>query len=159
MALRIRADGTVLCAAMHPEQPGDTYLDDGLHYRLSVDFRVLVTEPMELPDGRGHGVHGQWWWRGAQPAWAEIDPFYLTSAPGTGADGAALMPTSQPNENAPRVTDDVLIEFVRERYGDVRAYLCESHGLSAWLRESLQVEYADHRAREAGAPGSGASRA
>lgn len=56
---------------MHPAQPGDTYLDDGLHYKLSVEFRVLVTEPME-PDptnpGRGgHAAHGEWWWRNDVP--------------------------------------------------------------------------------------------
>lgn len=77
MSLRIRADGRVLCAAAHPEEPGDLYVDDGGHYTLSVILRVLVTEPMTLPDGGGHGVHGEWWWRGLQPEWARIDPFYL----------------------------------------------------------------------------------
>lgn len=66
-----------MCAAMHPLKPGDTYLDDGTHYLLSVEKRVLVTEPMSLPGGGGHGSHGLWWWRGQAPWWAEIDPFYL----------------------------------------------------------------------------------
>lgn len=77
MALRIRQDGRVLCAAQHPQCEGDVYLDDDIHYRLSVELKVLVTEPMELPDGGGHGVHGEWWWRRLQPEWAQIDPFYL----------------------------------------------------------------------------------
>ena len=47
MALRIRSDGRVLCAAMHGEEPGDTYLDDGVHYLLSVEKKLLVTEPNE----------------------------------------------------------------------------------------------------------------
>ncbi len=68
MSLRIRADGRVLCAAMYPEEPGDTYVDDGAHYRLSVELGVLVTEPMDGPGGRGgHARHGEWWWRGAVP--------------------------------------------------------------------------------------------
>ena len=48
MAVRIRESGLILCAAMHPAEPGDTYIDDGLHYTLSVESKVLVTEPMEL---------------------------------------------------------------------------------------------------------------
>lgn len=73
MALRLRADGRVLCAAMHPEEPGDTYLDDGLHYQLSVVKKVLVTEPHER-----HRLHGQWWWAGSIPEGVTPDPFYLT---------------------------------------------------------------------------------
>lgn len=76
MALRIRSDGTVLCAAMHPELPGDVYLDDGAHYTLSVDRGLLVTEPMEIefppgvhrPNRGGHAQHGQWWWAWEIPA-------------------------------------------------------------------------------------------
>lgn len=76
MALRIRSDGQVLCAAIHPEEPGDAYLDDGVHYALAVTYRVLVTEPMPA-----HARHGQWWWKGQEPEDAKIDPFYY-------ADGA-----------------------------------------------------------------------
>jgi len=79
MAVRLRADGRVLCAAMHPEKPGDAYLDDGLAYWFSVELRLLVTEPMDLPEGvgrGGHGQHGEWWWRGAEPEDAVIDEFY-----------------------------------------------------------------------------------
>ena len=78
MAKRIRADGRILCAAMHPAEDGDTYIDDGLSYRLSVDLRVLVTEPMHLPDGvvrGGHATHGEWWWRNEVPADAVIESF------------------------------------------------------------------------------------
>ena len=35
MALRIRKDGAVVCAAMTFEKEGDTYLDDGIHYALA----------------------------------------------------------------------------------------------------------------------------
>lgn len=77
--MRVRADGRVLCGAMHPEMPGDVYLDDGEAYRLSVELRVLVTEPMVLPAGEGlggHAAHGEWWWVGQAPPAAVIDPFY-----------------------------------------------------------------------------------
>ena len=71
MAVRVRADGRVLCAAMHPEEPGDTYVHDGLHYLLSAELRVLVSEPMILPGdvGRGgHARHGEWWWINEVPS-------------------------------------------------------------------------------------------
>lgn len=72
MAVRIRKDGRVLCAAMHPVEDGDIYVDDGVHYKLSVEAKVLVTEPHER-----HKEHGQWWWINQIPAEANIDPFYL----------------------------------------------------------------------------------
>ncbi|KKL49521.1 hypothetical protein LCGC14_2314680 [marine sediment metagenome] len=62
MSLRIRSDGRILCAAMHPAEPGDTYLHDGISYRLTVGFRVLVTEPMH-----SHARHGEWWWADSVP--------------------------------------------------------------------------------------------
>ena len=80
MAVRIRRSGVIVCAAMHPEREGDTYIDDGLHYELAVERRLLVTEPMTLPEDvglGGHARHGEWWWRGMAPENAEIDPFYV----------------------------------------------------------------------------------
>lgn len=71
MAVRIRESGEILCAAKHPAAPGDSYVDDGLHYRLSVEIGVLVTEQMFLPEGvgrGGHSAHGQWWWRDEVPS-------------------------------------------------------------------------------------------
>lgn len=64
MALHIRKDGTILCAAMHPAVASDRgYLDDGLHYKLSVELGAVVTEPMHSTEGRGgHAKHGEWWW-------------------------------------------------------------------------------------------------
>ena len=78
MSLRIRADGRILCAAMHGPEPDDTYIDDGLHYTLSVECKVLVTEEMDEPGGRGgHRAHGQWWWRGSVPPDVLVAAFYL----------------------------------------------------------------------------------
>lgn len=62
MALRVRKDGRILCAAMHPEEPGDTYIDDNLHYEMSAKHGVLVAEPMHL-----HELSGQWWWAESVP--------------------------------------------------------------------------------------------
>lgn len=75
MALRIRKDGRILCAAIHKEEPGDTYLDDGIHYTLSVERKLLLTEPMEK-----HKEHGQWWWVGNVPDNVEVETFYLKTA-------------------------------------------------------------------------------
>lgn len=72
MAVRIRKDGTILCAAMHPAEPGDTYIPDGLHYQLSVIEKVLVAEPWDQ-----HQHCGQWWWAGNVPAGIGIDAFYF----------------------------------------------------------------------------------
>jgi len=67
MALRIRKDGRILCAATHVEEPGDIYLNDTEHYRFSVELGLFVTEPMEPnpenPGRGGHKAHGEWWWR------------------------------------------------------------------------------------------------
>lgn len=71
MAVRIRENGQIVCAALRPEMPGDVYLDDAIHYRLSAIDRVLVTEPMEQ-----HKIHAEWWWRDAVPAHIEIADFY-----------------------------------------------------------------------------------
>lgn len=62
MALRIRSSGRVMCAAIHPAEPGDVYVHDGVSYELTVVRRLLVTEPIER-----HAVHGEWWWRNEVP--------------------------------------------------------------------------------------------
>jgi len=56
---------------MHPAEDGDVYVDDGMHYLLSVEAKVLLTEPHER-----HKDRGEWWWRGRVPADVQIDPFY-----------------------------------------------------------------------------------
>lgn len=81
MAVRVRSNGRILCAAMHPARSGDTYLNDGLQYILAVELRVLVTEPMYLAGGRGgHQAHGEWWWSDRVPDDVEIDGFYLSDS-------------------------------------------------------------------------------
>ena len=65
MAVRWRADGTVVCAAMRPEEPGDTYIDDRLHYELSVIQRVLIADPKHEDNALWHWLHGARMLRGA----------------------------------------------------------------------------------------------
>lgn len=66
MAIRVRKDGTMWCAAHTKPMPGDTYIDDGLHYIMSVERKVIVALPM--PE---HEKHCQWWWAEAAPPEAE----------------------------------------------------------------------------------------
>jgi hypothetical protein len=69
MAVRIRKDGRIFCATMSNAEDGDTYIDDNLHYILSQEFGVLVTEPSEL-----HILHhGEWWWIGNVPEGTNIE--------------------------------------------------------------------------------------
>ena len=70
MAVRIRKDGRILCAAMHPEEPGDVYLDDAVHYRLSVEMKALVTDDKHLTN------HGEWWFRSTVPIHVRISDRY-----------------------------------------------------------------------------------
>jgi|GEM_PF-3422041 len=74
MAIRVRKDGRMFCAALRPAEPGDTYIDDTLHYKMSVDHRVLVTEPIER-----HRENAEWWWRGQVPEGVKIDQFYQSN--------------------------------------------------------------------------------
>lgn len=57
MALRWRKSGKLLCAAKHPEKPSDTYIDDRLHYRLSVVLKVIVPHKNEKKNGIWHWTH------------------------------------------------------------------------------------------------------
>lgn len=83
MALRVRQDGRLLCAATHSAEPGDTYLDDGLHGRLAGVTGgpcLIVTEPMHTAEGRGgHAAHGEWWWHDKVPADVAVDAYYTRS--------------------------------------------------------------------------------
>ena len=74
MALRIRKNGVILCAAMHKAKKDDVYIDDGLHYTLSVIKKIIVTEPIEL-----HKTRGEWWWKWNVPEDVKIDPLLFWS--------------------------------------------------------------------------------
>ena len=72
MALRIRKDGRILCAAIHKEKDEDIYIDDAMHYQLSVVYKILVTEDIE-----SHKLRGEWWFLNQVPKGIKIDKFYL----------------------------------------------------------------------------------
>lgn len=78
MAIRVRKDGTMWCAAHTEKQPGDTYIDDALHYEMSIEHGVIVALPM--PE---HVDHPQWWWSRAAPAGCKMDFAHTDGRPQT----------------------------------------------------------------------------
>lgn len=72
MALRIRKNGRVLCAALNKQEEGDCYIDDSTHYYLSVEKRLLVTTEHDYHMANG----GEWWWKGQEPSSVKINSFY-----------------------------------------------------------------------------------
>lgn len=70
MAVRIRKNGRIFCAAMYPEEEDDVYIDDRLHEILSLEAKVLVTD-----DNHING-HGEWWWKGKTPDNINVATFY-----------------------------------------------------------------------------------
>lgn len=72
MAVRIRENGSIFCATLSEPEEGDTYLNDGISYELSVVQKALVTTK--------NGYHmkngGEWWWKGSEPDNVIIDEFY-----------------------------------------------------------------------------------
>ena len=58
MSLRWRINGELLCAAKVEAEDGDTYIDDRLHYQLSVISRAIIADVGEAENGRWHWVHG-----------------------------------------------------------------------------------------------------
>ncbi len=59
MAIRWRKNGTLVCAAKTTEEEGDTYIDDRLHYELSVQQKVLVPHDSEETTGLWRWLHGE----------------------------------------------------------------------------------------------------
>lgn len=74
MAVRIRKNGQIFCAALSEALDGDCYIDDELHYELSVERKLLVTTENDYHMKSG----GEWWWKGQEPLEARIDKFYYT---------------------------------------------------------------------------------
>lgn len=58
MALRWRLTGEILCAAKSEVQEGDTYINDRLHYELSVMQKTIVPALDEEKSGRWYWLHG-----------------------------------------------------------------------------------------------------
>lgn len=55
MSIRWRKNGLLVCAAMSEHEEGDTYIDDRLHYQLSVISRSIMADV-------DHENNGLWWW-------------------------------------------------------------------------------------------------
>ena len=55
MAIRWRKDGALVCAAMSDPQDEDTYIDDRLHYQLSVITKTICAD-------ENHENNGLWHW-------------------------------------------------------------------------------------------------
>ena len=59
MSLRWRhPSGEIYCAAKSEPRENDTYIDDTLHYELSVIQKVLVPDKDEDANGRWYWLHG-----------------------------------------------------------------------------------------------------
>ena len=58
MSVRWRKTGELFCGAKSRAQKDDTYIDDRLHYELSVIQKVLVADLNERKNGRWHWLHG-----------------------------------------------------------------------------------------------------
>ena len=54
MSLRWRKNGKLLCAAKHPKKKDDTYIDDNLHYQLSIECKAVVPDKNEEKTGLWH---------------------------------------------------------------------------------------------------------
>lgn len=59
MSLRWRRTGELLCAAKSEPMELDTYIDDRLHYELSVIQKAIVPSLDEEETGRWYWLHGE----------------------------------------------------------------------------------------------------
>ena len=56
MSLRWRKNGELVCGAKSLERDDDTYIDDRLHYMLSIILKVIVPDPNEKDNGLWHWI-------------------------------------------------------------------------------------------------------
>lgn len=68
MAIRWRKEGMLVCAAMSEAEDGDTYIDDRLHYQLSVVQRIIIADVDHETNGLWHWLHGGAFLRGQMEA-------------------------------------------------------------------------------------------
>lgn len=59
MSLRWRKTGEILCGAKSEPMEGDCYIDDRLHYELSVIQKTIVPDKNEEENGLWHWLHGE----------------------------------------------------------------------------------------------------
>jgi len=56
MSLRWRKDNTLICGAKSKKEKDDCYIDDRLHYKLSLEEQVVIPNVDE-------NITGLWKWR------------------------------------------------------------------------------------------------
>ena len=56
MGIRWRSTGTLICASMSKPEEGDTYIDDRLHYQMSVISKCIVADEEHERNGLWHWV-------------------------------------------------------------------------------------------------------
>ena len=59
MSIRWREDGTLICGAKSQERPHDCYIDDRLHYHLSVELGIVIPDENEKENGLWHWITGR----------------------------------------------------------------------------------------------------
>ena len=59
MSLRWRSTGQLFCGAKSQQMDGDCYIDDRLHYELSVIQKVVIPCVDEETTGRWEWLHGE----------------------------------------------------------------------------------------------------
>ena len=59
MAIRLRLNGDMVCAAMTEAEPDDCYINDTLHYQLSVISRAILADAEHESNGLWHWVHSE----------------------------------------------------------------------------------------------------
>ena len=59
MSMRWRLNGDLVCAAMHAAEEEDTYIDDRLHYQLSVISRTILADIEHEKNGLWHWIHDE----------------------------------------------------------------------------------------------------
>lgn len=59
MSMRWRLNGDLVCAAMTEEEDGDTYIDDRLHYQLSVNCRAIIADVDHEENALWHWVDNE----------------------------------------------------------------------------------------------------
>ena len=59
MAIRWRIDGQLICAAMSEPEKNDTYINDRLHYKLSVISKAIIADVNHEENGIWHWLHDE----------------------------------------------------------------------------------------------------
>ena len=59
MSIRWRLSGEMVCGAMSKAEPDDCYIDDRLHYQLSVVSKAIIADIDHEDNGLWHWVHDE----------------------------------------------------------------------------------------------------